>query len=74
MYAVSTGNSLGWLIVVSLMVIEIDVSKTFKAANNIRCFTGTFTELSESELPNSTVTGVMYQLLTNFISAACAIW
>ena len=74
MHVVPIGNSLGWLIVVSLMVMEIDGSKTFKAANNFRCFTGRFTELSESELPNSTVTGVIYQLLTNFISAACAIW
>ena len=73
-YAVSTGNSLGWLIVVSLMVMEIDGSKTFKAANNFRCFTGRFTELSESELPNSTMAGVTYQSLTNFISVAYAIW
>ena len=28
------------------------------AANSSRCFTGSFTELSESELPNSMVTGV----------------
>ena len=30
----------------------------FSASNNLCCFTGIFTELSESKLPNSMATGV----------------
>ena len=33
-YIVHIGNSTGWLIVVSLIVMEIDGSRNFKAANN----------------------------------------
>ena len=73
-YAAPIGDSPGWLIVVSLMVMEIDGSRSFKVANNSRCFAGRFTELSESELPNLAVTGVTYRSLTNFISTVCAIW
>ena len=73
-YAVPIGDSPGWLIVVSLMVMEIDGSRIFKVANNFRCFMGRFTELSESELPNFAVTGVTYRSLMNFISAAYATW
>ena len=35
-------------------------SRILRAANSLRCLTGRFTEFSESELPNSTVTGVTY--------------
>ena len=73
-YAVPIGNSPRWLIGVSLMVMEIDSSRIFKVANNNLFFTGRFTELSESELPNSTMAGVTYRSLTNFISVAYAIW
>ena len=37
---------------------DIEGSRILKTANKLRCFTGRFTELSESKLPNSTVTGV----------------
>ena len=58
-YAVPIGNSPGWLIVMSLMVMKRDESRSFNVANNFRYFTGNFTELSASELPNSTVTVVI---------------
>ena len=54
--------------VVSLIVIDSDESRSLRAANDLRCFTGRFTELSESELLNSTVTGVTYLSLMHFIS------
>ena len=37
---------------------DIDRSRSFKAANSFRCFTGSFTKLSASELQNSMVTGL----------------
>ena len=58
MYEVPIGNSPGWLKVVSLIVMNKEGSRILRAANSLRCLTGTFTEFSESELPNSTVTGV----------------
>ena len=60
----------------SLIVMVIDGSKLLRAANNLRCFTGWLTELSGSELPNSTVMGmeVAYLSLKNFISAAWKIY
>ena len=45
--------------VLLLIMMEIDRSRILSAANNLRCFTEKFTELSESELPNSTVTGLV---------------
>ena len=57
-YVVLIGNSPGWLIVMPLMVMEINGSRSFKAANSFRYFTGRFTELSALELPNSMLTGV----------------
>ena len=43
---------------VSLIVMDIDWSRSLSVANNLRFFIGRFTELSGSELSNSTVTGV----------------
>ena len=59
---------------VSLIVIDSDGSRRLRAVNDIRCFARKFTELSDSELPNSTVTGVTHRSLMNLISAAWAIW
>ena len=72
MCEVPIGNSPGWLKVVLLIVMDKEGSRSFRAAKSLRCLTGRFTELSESELPNLTVTGVTHPLM-NFISAACAI-
>ena len=60
--------------VVSLIVMDSDGSRSLRAANSLRYFTGRFTELSNSELPNSMVTGVTYRSLMNLISAAWAMW
>ena len=68
-YVVPIGNSPGWLKVVSLILMDRDESRSLRAVKSLRCFTGIFTELSDSELPNSTVTGVTYRSLMNFISA-----
>ena len=61
------GNFSGWLKVVSLIVMDRDGSRSLKAVNSLRCFLGRFTELSDSEFSNSTVTGVKYRSLMNFI-------
>ena len=58
MYIDPIGNSSGWLKVVSLIVMDKEGSRILRAANSSRCLTGRFTEFSESELPNSTVSGV----------------
>ena len=63
------GDSPGWFKVVSLIVMDRDGSKHLRAAKSLRCFAGRFTELSDSELPNSTVTGMTYRSLMNIISA-----
>ena len=68
------GNSPGWLKVVSLIVIDKDGSRSVRTVKSLRCFTETFTELSDLELPNSTVTEVIYRSLMNFISAAWVMW
>ena len=60
--------------VVSLIVMNSDGSRSLRVTNSLRCFTGIFTELSDSELSNSTVTGVTYLSLMNLISAAMEIW
>ena len=52
--------------VMSLIVIDSDGSRILRVANNLWCFTGRFTELSDSELPSSTVMGVAYRSLRNF--------
>ena len=55
------------------MVIVADGLRILITAKSVGCFTGIFTVPSESELPNLMVTGVLYQLLTNFTKVACAI-
>ena len=57
-----------------LIVMDSEGSRSLRVANNLRCFTVRFTELSDSELLNSTVTGVTYLSLINLISAAWKIW
>ena len=47
--------------VVSLIVMDSDESKSLRAGNNVGYFTGRCIELSELELPNSAVTGVTYE-------------
>ena len=51
MYSVPIGNSPGCLIIFP-MVIVTDRSRGLITANILRCLTGIFTILSESELPN----------------------
>ena len=58
---VPIGNSPGWLKVVLLIVMNKEGSRRFRVAKRVRCLRGRFTELSESELPNSTVTWVTYR-------------
>ena len=58
-YAVPIGNSRGFVITLSLIVIEVDGSRRLMAMKIVRCFTGRLTEFSDSELPNSTVMGVV---------------
>ena len=41
--------------VMYLIVADSEGSRNLRAANNVQFFTGKFTELSDSELPNSTV-------------------
>ena len=41
--------------VMYLIVTDSEGSRNLRAANNVQFFTGKFTELSDSELPNSTV-------------------
>ena len=53
------GNSLGRLIVVTLIVIEKDGSRILSAANIFCCSIGRLIELSGLELPSSIVTGVI---------------
>ena len=43
----------------SLMVIDAEGSKSLIAMKIFLCFTGRFTKFSDSELPNSTVIGVV---------------
>ena len=59
--------------IVSLIVMNSDGSRSLRVTNSLRCFTGIFTELSDSELQNATVTGVTYRSLMNLISAVWAI-
>lgn len=47
--------------VVSLVMMEKEGSRILSAANSLRCFTGRLTEFSESEVPNSMMTGVTYR-------------
>ena len=58
-YSVPIGNSRGLVMNLSLMVIEVDGSSSLMAMKIFRCFTGRFTEFSDSELPSSAVIGVV---------------
>ena len=58
-YSVSIGNSRGLVMTLFFMVVEVDESSSLMAMEIFRCFTGRFTEFSDSELPNSTVIGVV---------------
>ena len=58
-YSVPIGNSVGLVMTLSLMVIDAERSRSLIARNIFLCFTGRFTEVSDSELPNSTVIGVV---------------
>ena len=46
-------------------------SRSMSAVNILRRFTGRFTVFSESELPNSIATGVVYWLLRTLNFASC---
>ena len=72
MYSVPIGNSWGLVMTLSLIVIEEEGSRSLIAMKKNLCFTGRFTEFPVSELPNSTVIGVVYRLLINLTSAAWA--
>ena len=58
-YSVPIGNSLGVVMTLSLMVIDAEESRSLIARKIFLCFTGRFTEFFDSELPNSTVIGVV---------------
>jgi len=58
-YSVSIGNSRGLVMTLSFMVMEADGSSSLIAMKIFRCYTGRFTEFSDSELLNSTVIGVV---------------
>ena len=73
-YLVPIGIYPGRLMVMSLIMMDGEGSRSLRAANNLRCFTGRFTKLSDSELPNSTLTGVTYLSLKNLISVVWEIW
>lgn len=62
-YSIPMGNSRGWVITLSPIVIVTDGSKHLIAVNILRYLTERFTVFSESELPNSMEIGVVYQLL-----------
>ena len=53
MYSVPIRNSCGFVITLSLIVIEADGLRSLMS--KIPCFTGRLTEFSDSELPNATV-------------------
>ena len=58
-YSVPIGNSFGLVMTLSLMVIVAEGSRNLIARKLFLCFTGKCTEVSDSELPNSTVIGVV---------------
>ena len=59
MYSVPIGNSWGFVITLSLLVIEANISRSLMAMKIFLCFTERLTKFSDSELPNSTVIGVV---------------
>ena len=58
-YVVPVWNSTGLVITLSPMVMEAEGSNILMVIQNLRCFTGRFTVLHDSEVPNSTVTGIL---------------
>lgn len=58
-YSSSIEKSLGWLMMVSLIVIDTKRSKTLIAVNIFLCFTTRLTVLSDSVEPNSMVAEVV---------------
>ena len=58
-YTVPIGNSCGFVITLSLTVIEADGSRSLMAMKIFRYFTGRLMEFFDSEFPNSTVMGVV---------------
>ena len=67
------GNSFGWRITVSsLVMIFAERSRSLMAVKSLRFFDAIFTMLSDSVEPNLTFIGVMYRLFSYFTSTACA--
>ena len=54
-YTVPIGKFCGIVITLSLIVMEADGSRSLMMMKIFRCFTSRLTELSDLELPNSTV-------------------
>ena len=54
--SVSIGDSTGLVVTLYLLAMDTEGLICLMAMKILRCFTGRFTELSESELPNSMVT------------------
>ena len=71
-YLVPIGNVTKLVVTLSFIVMEAEGSSSLMTIKILRCFTGRFTLFPESELPNSIVVRVVYRLLRNFTSAACA--
>lgn len=59
MYAVPIGNSVGLVITLSPMMMDAEGSSRLRTIKILQCFTGRFTVLPESELPNAMMTGVV---------------
>ena len=57
-YYMPIGNSSGWLMILSPMLIVADGSRSLNTAKSLRCLTEIFTVFSELELPNSMVIGM----------------
>ena len=55
-YSVHIGNSPGWLMFFSPMMIVADRSRSLIVAKSLRYLTGIFTVFSKSELSNAMVT------------------
>ena len=58
-YSVPIGNSWGLVMTLSLMAIDAEESRILIAMKIFLCFTGRFTEFSNSELPNYMVMRVV---------------
>ena len=58
-YSVPNWNSKALVMTLFLIVMEADMSSSLMAMKIFRCFTGRFTEFSDSKLSNSTVIRVV---------------